>query len=146
MQTDQTRVQNRTILVAEEDVLVRMSLTDYLRGCGYKVREARSADEAIQLLDDGRISVDVVISSIELAGDGFGIAKWLREHRPDLQLHLTGSTKRAVEVAASLCEGGPLPAPYNAQILHRRILRLIGGRQHRPHEGQRTLAWKASER
>ncbi|MHB0772793.1 response regulator [Bradyrhizobium sp. 5.13L] len=131
---------SRTIVLAEQDVLVRMSLADYLRGCGYKVLEARSADEAIRLLEDGSIPAHVVISSVELAGDGFGIAKWLRDHRPDLELRLTGSTKRAVDVAASLCEGGPLPAPYNPQILHRRILRLMGGRRSRPQEGHRTMA------
>jgi DNA-binding response OmpR family regulator len=139
MQIDRTTA-SRTIVLAEQDVLVRMSLADYLRGCGYKVLEARSAEEAIRLLEDCSIPAHVVISSVELAGDGFGIAKWLRDHRPDLELHLTGTTKRAVDVAASLCEGGPLPAPYDAQILHRRILRLTGGRRPRPQEGRRTMA------
>ena len=139
MQTNRTTA-TRTIVLAEQDVLVRMSLADYLRGCGYKVLEARSADEAIRLLEDSGIPTHVVISSIELAGDEFGIAKWLRDHRPDLELRLTGTTKRAVDVAASLCDGGPLPAPYNAQILHRRILRLMGGRRPRPHEGHGTMA------
>ncbi len=144
MQTNQASA-SRTIVLAEQDVLVRMSLADYLRGCGYKVVEARSADEAVRLLKDDRVPVHIVISSIELAGDGFGLAKWLRDHRPDLELHLTGTTKRAVDLAASLCEGGPLPAPYDAQILHRRILRLLGGRRQPPQEGRRTIA-KASQR
>lgn len=144
MQTNQSATP-RSIVLAQQDVLLRMALADFLRGCGYKVLEARSADEAIALLDERSIPVDLVVSSVELAGDGFGIAKWLRDHRPALQLHLTASTKRAVEVAGSLCESGPLPAPYNAQILHRRILRLMGGRRQRPHDGHQTVA-KASER
>lgn len=139
MQINRTTA-SRTIVLAEQDVLMRMSLADYLRGCGHKVLEARSADEAIRLLEDCSIPAHVVISSVELAADGFGIAKWLRDHRPDLELHLTGTTKRAVDVAASLCEGGPLPTPYDAQILHRRILRLTGGCGPRPQEGRRTMA------
>jgi DNA-binding response OmpR family regulator len=106
-----------------------MSVAEFLRGCGYRVLEAKSADEAILLIEDDTFTPEIIVSNVELAGDGFGIAKWIRNNKPGLALVLTGTPKRAAEVASSLCENGPLPAPYDAQILHRRLLRLIARRR-----------------
>jgi len=128
MDTQQTTTR-RTVLVAEDDILLRMPLTEFLRGCGYKVLEALSAEEAITFLEHESFDVDIVLSNVVLAGDGFGIAKWIRDHQPGLPIVLTGSTKRTVEAAAALCEDGPLPAPFNPQILHRRMLRMLGSRK-----------------
>ncbi len=140
MSVQQTTSDKRTILLAEDDVLIRMPLGEFLRGCGYKVLEVRSADEAILVLDDGTAPVDLVVSNIVLAGNGFGIARWIRDNQPGLEFHLTGTTKRAVEVAASLCADGPLPAPYNAQILQRRIHRLLANRRRPPHQAKRVAS------
>lgn len=41
-----------TILVLERDVLTRAFLSDYLRSCGYRVLEARSAKEALTILQE----------------------------------------------------------------------------------------------
>ena len=38
---------SRTVLVLDDDVLVRMPLVQFLRDCGYRVVEAASTDEAI---------------------------------------------------------------------------------------------------
>ena len=134
----QTDTKTRTVLLAEDDVLMRMPLAEFLRGCGYRVLEAKSADEAILLIEDDTFTPEVVVSNVELAGDGFGIAKWIRHNKPDLALILIGTPKRAVDVAASLCENGPLPAPYNTQILHRRLLRLVASRKPPGQEGKRV--------
>jgi CheY-like chemotaxis protein len=123
--------ETRTVLLAEDDVLMRMPLAEFLRGCGYRVLEATSADEAIQLIEDNTFTPEIVVSNVELAGDGFGIAKWLRTNKPDLGLILIGTPGRAADVASSLCESGPQPAPFDPQILHRRLLRLIASRK--PH-------------
>jgi hypothetical protein len=41
---------DETILVAEDEVLVRLDISDYLRAHGYNVIEANSAAEAVQVL------------------------------------------------------------------------------------------------
>lgn len=128
----------RTVLLAEDDVLMRMPLAEFLRECGYRVLEATSADEAIRLIEDDTFAPEIVVSNIELAGDGFGIAKWLRNHKPDLDLILTGTPRRAADVVASLCEKGPRSAPFDPQILHRRLLRLIATRKPPGQEGKRV--------
>ena len=124
------RESQQTILVVEDDVLVRMPIAQYLRDCGYKVIEASNADEAIQVLLHQETPVDVVFSDIDMPGavDGFELAKWIREHRPGLDVLLAGTVPRAVESAENLCEQGPVPKPYEAQVVHDHIRRLLAGR------------------
>lgn len=119
-----------TILVVEDDVLVRMPISQYLRDCGYKVIEAVNANEATAILLHHATVVDLVFSDIEMPGsiDGFGLAKWIREHRPGLDVILTGTLPRTVDCAKELCEQGPLPKPYDAQVVHNHIRRLLAAR------------------
>ena len=44
---NETKAQE-TILLVEDEVLVRMPIAQYLRDCGYKVVEAVNADEAMR--------------------------------------------------------------------------------------------------
>jgi len=45
-----------------------MVISEYLRDCGYKVMEAANAEEALIVLQNPDITVDVVFSDIENAG------------------------------------------------------------------------------
>ncbi len=128
--TDKPTLQD-TILLVEDEVLVRMPIAQYLRDCGYKVIEAVNADEAMTVLLHRETAVDIVFSDIEMPGavDGFGLAKWIREHRPGLNVLLAGTVPRAVENAKELCEQGPVPKPYEAQIVHNHIKRLLAARK-----------------
>jgi DNA-binding NtrC family response regulator len=120
-----------TILFVEDEVLVRMPIAQYLRDCGYRVIEAANADEAMAVLMQKETIVDIVFSDIEMPGvvDGFGLAKWIREHRAGLDVLLAGTVPRAVENAKQLCEQSSLPKPYDAQILHDHIKRLLAARK-----------------
>jgi DNA-binding NtrC family response regulator len=120
-----------TILVVEDDVLIRMPIAQYLRDCGYRVIEAVSADEAIAVLSHRETIIDVVFSDIEMPGslDGFGLAKWIREHRPGMDVILAGTVPRTVDAAKGLCESGPIPKPYDAQAVHNHIRRLLAARR-----------------
>jgi DNA-binding LytR/AlgR family response regulator len=103
------------------------TIAQYLRDCGYKVIEAVSADEAMAVLLHRDTVVDVVFSDIEMPGsiDGFSLAKWIREHRPGLDVVLAGTIPRTVESAKELCEAGTVPKPYEAQVVHKHIRRLL---------------------
>ncbi len=119
------------VLVAEGEVLVRMMIAQYLRDCGYKVIEAASTEEAVTVLDHGDLSVDIVLSDVEMPGrlDGFGLAQWVRQHKPGLHVILVGTPMRAADVAGDLCESGPmLNKPYEPQIVVDRIRRLMAER------------------
>jgi DNA-binding NtrC family response regulator len=119
-----------TILVVEDDVLIRMPIAQYLRDCGYRVIEAVSADEAMTVLMHKETQVDMVFSDIEMPGstDGFGLSKWIRDNRPGIDVILTGTVPRALKAAKELCDDGPLPKPYEPKAVHDYIRRLLTAR------------------
>jgi CheY-like chemotaxis protein len=123
-----------TVLVVEDEVLIRMVISEYLRDCGYRVIEAASADEALLVLQQTDLKVDVVLSDVEMPGsmDGFGLAQWVRQHRKDLDIILVGNAARAADAAADLCESAPtLGKPYEPQVVVGRIRRLLADRASR---------------
>ena len=111
-----------TILIVEPDILIRMVIARYLRDCGYTVLEGVSAADAMTVLGSGQ-KIDVVFSEAQLCGevDGFGLARWIREHCPDVDVILTTGARRAADKANDLCEEGPLEKPYHPQEIVRRI-------------------------
>lgn len=80
-EADKKTCQNSTVLVVEDDPLARIALAEHLRGIGYRVIEAGSADDAISALSSGS-RVNVVFADVELPGSmgGFSLAVWVRNH------------------------------------------------------------------
>ena len=122
--TDPSAELLQTILVVEDEVLIRFQIAAYLRDCGFRVIEAANAGEAVLVLKDPDLAVNIVLSDVEMPGemDGFALAHWIRKERPGLPVILAGSPARAADAAADLCESGPtLAKPYEPQILLDRI-------------------------
>jgi DNA-binding response OmpR family regulator len=111
-----------TILVIEPDILVRLVIASYLRDCGYKVLEGVTAADVMAALGSGQ-KIDVVLSEVRLGGsvDGFGLACWVREYHPGVDVILTSGPARAADKASDLCDHGPLEKPYHPQEVARRI-------------------------
>lgn len=131
-----------TILVVEDEVLIRLVIAQYLRDCGYRVIEAVHADEALLVLRKSEIEIDVVFTDVELPGsmDGFALAQWVRSNRPGMDVILAGSVGRAVQAASDLCdESSHVPKPYDAQGVHDRIRRLLASRRKGKHDLQSKL-------
>jgi CheY-like chemotaxis protein len=108
------------ILVAEDDVLVRIAIADYLRNCGFRVIEAAGGREARTVLEDGP-TIHVLLADARLAGDdnGFALAQWARRHRPHMTVILSVSLDQKSEAAASLCSDGKIAPPSSR--MHDRI-------------------------
>ena len=123
-----------TILVIEPDILVRMTIADYLRSCGYRIYEGATADDVVTVLGTQQ-KIDVIFAEVQLGGsmDGFGLAQWVREKHPGVDEVLTSGIARAPEQAADLCDEGPLDKPYHPQEVVRRINILLERRRTRPH-------------
>ena len=120
-----------TVLVLDDDVLVRMPVVQFLRDCGYRVVEAANTDEAVAILQKTDALVDVVLSEIDIPGsmNGFKFAVWARSVRPELKILLAGTPERSVRNAAELCEVGPtLKRPYGHKLVLDRIKRLLAAR------------------
>lgn len=119
----------RTILVVEDDVLIRMPIASYLRECGYRVVEAADADEALTVLAVTEIEIDVVFAAAELSGsmDGFSLCQWVQKNLPGTKTMLAGTPKRAAEVAGELCDEG-YQQPYGSELVEHVIRRLLATR------------------
>ena len=125
-------VLRETVLVVDDEVLVRMVIAGYLRDCGYRVIEAASAEEARVVIEqDEEEAVKVVLSGVATGGDqgGFALAQWIRRRRLGCQVVLAGSPARAAQAAGDICEQGPmLGKPYEPQLVLDRIRRLMARR------------------
>ena len=61
----------RRILVVEDEVLIRMTVTDALEDSGFEVIEAGSADEAMEKMDDG--AIHLLFTDIQMPGRLTGV-------------------------------------------------------------------------
>lgn len=78
------------ILVVEDEIFIRMMISDAFRERGFSVIEAFNGDEAVDLLMTGK-TVDLVFSDVRMPGslDGLGLLEFVRRHAPELPVILT---------------------------------------------------------
>lgn len=111
----QTCAPGATVLVAEDDVLIRIAVAEYLRECGFRVIEAAGGLEARTVLQHGP-DIHVLFADARLAGDdsGFALAQWVRRHRPAMTTVLAVSLEAKAEAAAKLCaKNQSVPPPLS---------------------------------
>jgi DNA-binding NtrC family response regulator len=117
-----------TVLVVDDEILVRLAVAEYLRESGYRVLEAASVDEAVAVLSVGE-AVDVLFSDIRMPGerDGIALAQWTHANRPDVRVLLTSGFVGLARQVNELCDDAPfLPKPYSYDALYQHISRLSG--------------------
>lgn len=112
------------LMICEDDELIRSVVQDTLESKGYAVVAAGSAEEALQLWDDGD-SVDLLITDLSLPGStGIELAQALRERKPALPVIF--ATGRAEECDVPTDERtATLLKPYGADSLNASIKRLL---------------------
>jgi CheY-like chemotaxis protein len=117
-----------TVLVVEDEIMVRMPIAEHLRDCGYNVVEAGDAGEAIAAVDsEGPVSL--VFSDIRMPGkmDGVGLAEWFRLHYPDVPVLLTSGYNGGRNVSVSSLPGVRfIEKPYSQIQVEQRIAALLG--------------------
>jgi CheY-like chemotaxis protein len=119
--------QRPSVLIVEDDVLLRLVTAEDLRAAGYGVIEASNADEAMTILDSG-VPIDLVLTDIRMPGsmDGLALAAFIRQRWPELKI-LVASGERPGQAALAAADAF-LPKPYDsAGILAR--LRTLTGKQ-----------------
>jgi CheY-like chemotaxis protein len=121
----------RTILVAEDEVLVRHDIAEYLREHGFNVVEANSAAEAIQVLRDS-LDVAAVFTDIRMPGtvDGVGLARYVRKHHPHIPVLITSGHIPASELPEDL--GRLIDKPYDRAAVVKAILSALAQRRDMP--------------
>ena len=115
-----------TILVVEDDTMVRMPISEYLRARGYAVVESENAADAIAALESG-LPVNLVFSDIRMPGklDGVGLAEWCRAHYPALPVLLTSGYSGPRNAAAVFQASGFIEKPYSQVQVESRIAALL---------------------
>lgn len=126
-----------TILVAEDDVLVRIAIAEYLRGCGFRVIEASGGLEAKTVLQHGP-TINVLLADARLAGDdnGFALAQWARRYRPNISVVLSVTLEDKADAAAHLCSRHQTPPPPPSHLRTR--INAMKQRDGRPRGGRTT--------
>jgi CheY-like chemotaxis protein len=115
-----------TILIVEDETMVRLPIAEYLRDCGYHVLEAADASEAMAVVNSDQ--VDVVFSDVRMPGgmDGFGLARWLQQNHPEVPVLLTsGWIGTSVQAEDAPREVRLIEKPYSQAQVARRIAGLL---------------------
>jgi len=81
---------NETILLVEDDGLVREATGTMLRGLGYEVVEVENGPRALEILDGG-IELDLLFTDVVMPGgiSGTMLAEQARQRRPELRVIVT---------------------------------------------------------
>ena len=121
----QSPARGTTVVVVEDEILVRAATARYLREAGCIVFEAASAEECLDLLASER-SIDVVFADVRLPQQsGLDLVRSLKQTHPHLGLVLTTGTK----LDEPLPDGVTLlQKPYGLFEIERRIAVLRNGR------------------
>lgn len=105
-----------TILVVEDEALLRLVIADELRDAGFAVVEANDGGEAIDVLTK-QLPVDLLFTDIRMPGDlsGWDLAEQARDLRPNIPvIYATGFS----DDAPRLVPGARLfKKPYRASTI-----------------------------
>ncbi|NWA11250.1 response regulator [Pseudomonas gingeri] len=114
---------NSTILVVEDDTIVRMLIVDVLEELEFKVLEASSSDLALQIINDTALPIDLLMTDVGLPGmDGRELAAAAREVRPGLPILFASGYAESIEVPASMHLIGK---PFSIDQLRNKIKNII---------------------
>jgi CheY-like chemotaxis protein len=123
------QVRTATILVVEDEWLLREMIAEHLRDAGWTVIEVESGEDALNCLDNGA-EIDVVFTDIRLKGNlnGWDVAEASRRTVADLPvIYASGETVQPQrKVDGSLF----FPKPYEPEHIHLACERLFIARRY----------------
>lgn len=120
---DEQAAAKPTVLVVEDVGLLRFLVATSLREFGYLVVEAGNTEEAIKALGT-QGPIDIVFSDVNMPGkgDGFVLARWVRENLRGVKVVLGSGVTETTETAAALHYDEPIiPKPYDYNKLAKHL-------------------------
>jgi two-component system, cell cycle sensor histidine kinase and response regulator CckA len=123
---------NETVLVVEDEEVVRSFVCDVLNDSGYDVLEAESGVEAIKLVEDENTSIDLLITDVIMPKmNGRELSQRLATSRPDLKvLFMSGYTDNVIGDHGVLGEGmNFIQKPFTMQTFTQKVRSVIDGSQ-----------------
>jgi CheY-like chemotaxis protein len=119
---------SETVLIVEDEDLVRALVVRALRSHGYQCREARDAKEALGLLEREQSQVDLVITDVVMPGmSGGGLGDRLALLRPELPVLYTSAFVDEDVIRRGLLEQGRpfLQKPCSPHDLARKVREVL---------------------
>jgi two-component system, cell cycle sensor histidine kinase and response regulator CckA len=119
----------RTILVVEDDDSVRLPSAEFLMMEGFKVLQARTGAEALNVVQQSRSSPDILITDIFMPKmNGREVAAKLLEEHPHLKvLYMSGDPHRSDSSGAKrIPQDSILRKPFRLNVLRDKIHDLLG--------------------
>jgi CheY-like chemotaxis protein len=113
-----------TILIAEDDVILRTVVAEQFREEGYSVVETSNAEEVLLVLRTG-IPVDLLFTDVRMPGtlDGIALARLVRAEFPDVKVVIASGNVAATEVGTTI--DGFISKPYHVSQLLEHIKSLL---------------------
>lgn len=114
-----------SVLVVEDETLIRLLAIDSLKDAGFEAIGAAHAAEAISILESDQ-PVDFVFTDITMPGstNGIGLGAWIRENRPELPIAFTSGVARSSMLTLGLRENDAFfakPVPFERLERHIRM-------------------------
>lgn len=92
-----------TILVVEDDAIVRMLIVDVLEELEFSVLEAADAQEALRMVENTEKVIDLMMTDVGLPDmDGKQLATKARELRPALPILFASGYAESIDVPAGM--------------------------------------------
>jgi CheY-like chemotaxis protein/anti-sigma regulatory factor (Ser/Thr protein kinase) len=112
----------KTVLVVEDEPVVRQMVVDLLRELGYATLQAEDARSALPLLESGR-PIDLLLSDVGLPGmNGRQLAEIARQRRPGLKVLFATGYAEGAHLEGYLDPGMTLiTKPFNLDALATRV-------------------------
>ncbi|HJP92596.1 MAG TPA: response regulator transcription factor [Pyrinomonadaceae bacterium] len=129
----------KSVLIVEDEKHLADGLRYNLKAEGYEVETVGTAEEALSLLNDARMTCDVIVLDVMLPGmDGFSLASTLRSRGHFVPILMLTARGRAEDVLRGFEAGADdyLPKPFELSVLLARINALLRRREwfHKDHE------------
>ncbi|SEM46741.1 Response regulator receiver domain-containing protein [Pseudomonas sp. ok272] len=113
-----------TVLIVEDDAIVRMLIKDVLEELAFKVLEADGSQAALAMLDDDAQTIDLLMTDVGLPGmDGKALAARARALRPTLPILFASGYADSLEVPKGMSVIGK---PFSIDQLRDTVKRLLG--------------------
>jgi nitrogen-specific signal transduction histidine kinase len=118
-----------TVLVVEDDEVVRQLVRTMLQSAGYRVIAPSTPPEAVGLCENSEVRIDLLLTDMVLpATDGVAIASAAKRVRPGLKvLYMSGYTEHAVLRRNPIDSGIPfLQKPFTKSALLIKVAEALG--------------------
>ena len=127
-------MQSPTILIVDDNVLIRFAITEFLREFGYNVVMAKDGSEALSQLDS--CVPDLVVTDMTMPNlDGRALIAALHIREPNLPVILMSGDPQSLERQSV----PTIHKPFEFSELHRLVCRTLETCENVSHEEERSV-------